>query len=416
MQNSARDQEAESTVGRRPLEGLLVLDLTQMASGPYATMLLADAGANVVKIERPGSGDPSRGLPPFRFDGAGNSVGAGILRFGRNKRSLALNLSSEAGKAVFLKLVKKADVLWENFVPGTMDRLGLSYSALSAINPGLVYATISGFGNGETPERDRAALDVVAQAESGLMEVTGEADGPPAMVGAVVGDLVPALYGVIGTLLALSQRASTGKGAFIDVAMVDSLFALNERAVLAHLLVGEPLVTRGRLGHAGPYGRFSAKDGYLVIGASIPSLWQRLAKVIGREDLLEQAPAPDAEGVWWRFWEVMRPAVTEWVAQRTCEAALELLHKQSVPAARVATVKEAAASAHIEARHMILEGSHPVAGSFGVVGSPIKISGVPEPEARPVPLLGEHSDDVLRELLGYDEAQLASLRVQGAIA
>ncbi|MSQ27295.1 MAG: CoA transferase [Dehalococcoidia bacterium] len=397
-----------------PLEDLLVLDLTQMAAGPYATMLLADAGANVIKIERPRVGDPSRGLPPFHIAADGRKTAAGILRMGRGKRGLALDVANPTGKAVFLELAAKADVVWENFVPGTMERLGLGYDRLREVNPRLIYCAISGFGREGSPERDRAALDLVAQAESGLMDITGDANGPPGVSGAVMGDLVAALYGVIGTLNAVLLRQQTGVGTVVDVSMADALLALNERAVLAHLLSGEPMV-RGNLGHAGPYARFQAKDGYVVIAASIPTLWTRLCQAIGREDLVAQAPAPDPSGVWWRFGQVLQPHLTEWVAARSCDEVLAALRPHQVPAARVATVAEAVQSEHYRARHMLVEVDHPVAGRYRMVGSPIKMRGVAEPEGRTSPELGQHSGEVLSELLGYDAARLAALRAEGVV-
>ncbi len=398
-----------------PLEGLLVLDLTQMAAGPYATMLLGDMGADVIKIERPGWGDPSRSLPPFKHDGGGDRVAAGILRTGRNKRSLALDIARPAGREIFLQLARKADVVWENFVPGTMERLGLGYEPLARQNPRLIYAAISGFGRTGSPDRDRAALDLVAQAESGLMEVTGDAGGPPSFVGAVAGDLVAALYGVIGTLEALLLRNLTGRGTLVDVAMTDSLLALNERALLFHSLTGEA-IGRGNLGHAGPYGRFATRDGYVVIAASIESLWTRLCRALEREDLLAHAPAADETGTWWRFGELLAPLLEAWAARRTSDEVLDILRRHAVPAARVATVAEAARSAHARARHMLLHAMHPVAGSYDVVGSPIKIDGVPEPEVRWVPDLGEHTDEVLQTRLGLDLEQIADLRRQGIVA
>lgn len=397
-----------SAAQRLPLEGITVLDLTQMASGPYATMLLAEAGANVVKIERPEGGDPSRMLPPFVHNERGRRVGAGILRFGRHKRSLALDLTSDGGKEIFRELVRVSDVVWENFVPGTMERLGLGYEALQLLNSRLIYGCISGFGRGNSPESGRAALDIVAQAESGLMDVSGDTDGPPALVGAVIGDLVPALYGVIATLLALRQRESDGKGALIDISMVDSLIAINERAIVAASLTGET-IRRGNLGHGGPYGRFRTRDGEMVIGASIPTLWKRLCRAIGRADLLEQAPAEDAAHVWWRFGDVLRPVLSAWAAERSTSEALKTLHEHGVPAASVATVNDVLSSAHARSRQMFVESNDEVAGNFAAVGPPFHVSSVRRRERGVIPALGRHSRDVLIELLGYSEERIDAL-------
>lgn len=399
----------------RPLEDLVVLDLTQMASGPYGTMLLADAGATVIKIERPVTGDPSRSLPPF-VHANGQTVGAGIIRFGRNKRFLSLNLASPEGKKVLLELVAKADALWENYVPGTMDRMGLSDKVMRDVNPGLIHLAISGYGTGKiapSPYANRAALDIVAQAASGIMDVSGEPGGPPAQIGAVIGDLVPGLYSVIAMMFALRMREKTGLGRFIEVGMVDALTALNERAVVAYSLTGEAL-SRNQLGHAGPYGRFKAKDGDIVLGASIPSLWERLAKTIERTDLLSQAPAADAEGRWYRFGDVMRPAVTEWVAARTAEEVVNLISGAGVPCAQVFSVADMLSSPNTAARRMIVEVPHP-AGTAQTVGWPMKIEGVPEPEGGAIGAVGQDNVSILENVLGYTRDQIDALKSSGAI-
>jgi crotonobetainyl-CoA:carnitine CoA-transferase CaiB-like acyl-CoA transferase len=378
-------------------------------------MLLADAGATVIKIERPGTGDPARGLPPF-VHANGETVGAGIVRFGRNKRFLSLNLASPEGKKVLLELVAKADALWENFVPGTMDRMGLSDQVMRQVNPGLIHLAISGYGTGAvapSPYSKRAALDIVAQAASGVMDVSGEPGGPPAQIGAVIGDLVPGLYSVIAMMFALRLRDRTGKGRFIEVGMVDALTALNERAVVANSLTGK-FVSRNWLGHAGPYGRFKALDGDIVIGASIPSLWERLAKTIGHPELLAQAPAVDAEGVWYRFGDVMRPYVTEWVAERTAEEVVNEISGAGVPCAQVFGVGEMLASPNTAARRMIVEVSHP-AGTANTVGWPMKIEGVPEPEGGRIGKVGSDNNSILGTILGYTDEQIDELKTAGAI-
>ncbi|MCS7002921.1 MAG: CoA transferase, partial [Dehalococcoidia bacterium] len=385
------------------------------ASGPYGTMLLADAGATVIKIERPGSGDPSRSLPPFVHTEAGRFSG-GILRFGRNKQYLSLNLQSPDGKATFLDLVRRADALWENYLPGTMDRLGLGPDTLAAANPRLIHVAISGYGSGviaPAPHAQRGALDIIAQAASGLMSVSGDRGGPPAQIGAVIGDLVPGLYAVIAMLFALRLRDHTGEGRFIEVAMVDALSALNERAVVGYSLTGQEY-SRDWLGHGGPYGRFQTTDGYVVVGASIPNLWERLAKAIGREDLLVLAPAWDDTHRWWRFGEVMRPAVTDWIGARSPDEVVESLTAAGAPCAAVIGVAEMIGSAQTKARRMIIDVPFP-GGSAQTMGWPMKLSGVPEPAAGAVGAIGRDTDRLLRDLLGYDDARLAALREAGAI-
>lgn len=400
---------------RRPLDDFLILDLTQMASGPYGTMVLADAGATVIKIERPKTGDPARFLPPFVKNEAG-TVSAGIVRFGRNKKYMTLNLASPAGKAAFLALVHEADALWENYVPGAMDRLGLGDDVLRQTNPRLIHVAISGYGSGAvlpSPFGTRPALDIVAQAASGLMSVSGDPGGPPAQIGAVIGDLVPGLYAVIAMLFALRLKEQDGNGRFVEVSMVDALSALNERAAVGYGLTGEEY-SRDWLGHAGPYGRFAAKDGDLVIAASIPQLWERLAKAIGREDLLAQAPAADEQGRWWRFGEVMRGPLTEWVAQRAVDDVVEVLNAAGVPCAAVFGVADMMASTQTKARRLLIETPYP-GGAVATMGWPMKIEGLPEPDAGAIGDVGRDTSDILRDYLGYDEAKIAKLREAGVI-
>ncbi|MFN8534137.1 MAG: CaiB/BaiF CoA-transferase family protein [Dehalococcoidia bacterium] len=399
----------------RPLDGLLVLDLTQMASGPYGTMLLADAGATVIKIERPGSGDPARFLPPFVAT-EGPALSAGIVRFGRNKRYLSLNLQTAEGRQTLLELVGQADALWENYVPGAMDRLGLSQAVLRARNPQLVHVAISGYGTGiaaPSPFARRPALDIVAQAASGLMSVSGDPESPPAQIGAVIGDLVPGLYAVIGMLFALRLREMTGEGRFVEVAMVDALSALNERAAVGFSLTGQEY-NRAWLGHAGPYGRFRARDRDVVIAASIPSLWERLAPAIGRADLLDEAPAADETGTWWRFGEVMRPAIVDWVASRSADEVVEALNEAGVPCALVLGVAEMLGSAQTTARRMIVEVRF-ASATAETMGWPMKLEGVPEPDGGPIGTVGRDTESILRDLLGYDAERIADLRRARAI-
>jgi crotonobetainyl-CoA:carnitine CoA-transferase CaiB-like acyl-CoA transferase len=381
-----------------------------MAAGPFATMLFADAGADVIKIERPGAGDPMREFGPFREPASG--VGGGTLRFLRNKRSLALDLSAPAGQAVFRDLVRRADVVWENYAPGTMEKFGLGYAQLREVNPRIIYAAISGFGHSaiyQSPWTRRPAFDLIAQALSGLMDITGQRDGPPTAVGTIIGDLVPALFSVIGVLMALRMREITGEGQLVDVAMYDAMAALCERPAMTYALTGH-VPTRGREVVAAPYHAYRAKDGYIVIAAAPAGPWTRLCRAIGRADLLSDPRLATPGDRARHHEEVLRPALEAWLSARTVAEACAYLAEHDVPAAPVQNVAQMMACPHIAARRMVLTMEHPVAGTVQLMGNPIKLSAVPEPEVRPSPAVGEHSADILREVLGYDAAQIAALR------
>lgn len=399
----------------RPLQGIRVLDLTQMAAGPFATMLFADAGADVIKIERPGSGDLMREFGPFRDPASG--IGGGTLRFLRNKRSLALDLSRPAGQELFRELVRHADVVWENYAPGTMERFGLGYAQLREINPRIIYAAISGFGHTDiyqSPWARRPAFDLIAQALSGLMDITGQRDGPPTAVGTIIGDLVPALFSVIGVLMALRMREITGVGQLVDVAMYDAMAALCERPAMTYALTGH-ITTRGGEVIAGPYDAYRARDGYVVIAAAPAGLWARLCRAIGREDLLADprlaTPGDRAQ----HNEDVLRPALEAWLGERTVAEACAYLAEHEVPAAPVQNVAQMMACPHIAARHMTLTMEHPVVGTVKLMGNPIKLSAVPEPDVRPSPSVGQHSEEVLRDVLGYDADRVAALRRAGVV-
>ncbi|MBI3965365.1 MAG: CoA transferase [Chloroflexi bacterium] len=397
----------------RPLHGLRVLDLTQMAAGPFGTMLLADAGAEVIKVERLGTGDIVREIGPFRTDEQGRTIGGGILRYGRNKRSLALNLADPTGQEVFRQLARSADVVWENFAPGTMEKFGLAYPQLRELNPRLVYVAVSGFGHTQSPFAQRPAYDLIAQALSGVMHVTGQRGGPPTATGVPIGDLVPALFGTIGALLALQLRTLTGVGQKVDVAMYDSLAMLCERPQMTYALTGE-VPTRGEETLVGPYDVYRAKDGYVAIAAAPKAAWTRLCQAIEREDLLANpeltTPADRARN----NDAILRPILDGWLGDRTKAEATEYLTQRGVPAGPVQTVAEMMACPHIAARQMIQTMSHPVAGDIPVLGNPIKFSDVPEPEIRPVPDVGEHTRAILREA-GYDDTTIARLAAENVV-
>jgi CoA:oxalate CoA-transferase len=396
---------------RGPLAGLLVLDLTWYLAGPYATMILADLGAEVLKIEPPG-GDPVRGNGPF-LDPRGE-YSSYFMSINRGKRSVVLNLKHPRGRALLEDLAARADVLVENFLPGTLARLGLSYDRLAARNPRLIYAACSGFGQ-IGPYAQRPALDVIIQAMAGTMSITGEPDGPPLRAGASIGDLVGALYTAIGILAALAERARSGRGQFIDVALLDSQVALLENAFARYFATGEapgrhgtshPLIT--------PFQAFATADGYLVVAASSQAQWRALCRVLGREDLCADPRFAERAARTQHRAELV-PILAAIFATRPTAEWVAALDAAGVPCGPVQTIAEAAADPHLAARGMFVALDVPGLGPARFVNSPLRLGRTPAGPAGPPPRLGEHTDAVLHEHLGLDTATLAALRAEGAI-
>ncbi|MBI3969285.1 MAG: CoA transferase [Chloroflexi bacterium] len=406
------DQQAS-----RPLAGIRVLDLTQMAAGPFATMLFADAGAEIIKVERPDKGDLMREFGPFLPADAEHAFGGGFLRHNRNKRSMTLNLRSPGGQALFRELVRHADVVWENFAPGTMEKFGLGYEHLREINPRLVYAAISGYGHTDilaSPFWRRPAFDGIAQALGGLVDITGQPGGPPTLVGTIVGDIVPGLFCAYGVLVALRGRELTGRGQLVDVAMVDSMVSLCERLLMTYSMTKE-VPPRGQDNLAAPYGVFPCKDGYVVITAAPHGVWTRLCQVMGREDLITDPRTATAAARAVNSASYLTPIIVDWLKDKTKAEVDAVFAEGDVPGSPVLTIPEVFDSPHVAARQMLLEYNHPVLGKLKVAGNPVKLSELPTPPAELPPRLGEHTDEVLRDLLGFDAARVAALRAEGVI-
>lgn len=394
-----------------PLSGVLVLDLTWYLAGPYATMILADLGAEVLKIEQP-SGDPTRGNGPFLDpEGAYSSY---FLSVNRGKQSVVLDLKHPQGQALLLDLAARADVLVENFLPGTLARLGLPYARLAERNPRLIYAALSGFGQ-TGPYARRPALDVIIQAMAGTMSITGEPDGPPMRAGTSIGDLAGALYAVIGILAALHERERSGRGQMIDVALLDSQIALLENAFARYFATGEapgrhgtshPLIT--------PFQAFATADGYLVVAASSQAQWRALCGVLGREDLCTD-PRFAERAARTRHRAELVPILAAAFATRPTADWLARLEAAGVPCGPVNTIAAVAADPHVQARGMLVDLDVPGLGRTRAVNSPLHLSRTPAGPAGPAPRLGEHTATALARHLGLDEAALAALRAAGAI-
>jgi CoA:oxalate CoA-transferase len=394
----------------RPLTGTRVISLGQYMSAPYCTLLLADAGAEVIKIERPGLGDPRRAIPPFAEGPDGEKVAGGFIAYNRNKKSLALNMRSEAGKEIFRKLVATSDVVVENLRPGAMKKMGFDYPDLRTINPRIVYATISGFGRlpgYEGPYGDRPAFDIVAEAMSGVMNLVGFADKPPSWTIYGMADIYSGMVTAYGIMLALFMRERTGEGQMVDSSMLDNMLALNERMVMLYSLTGqEP--QRGRLRHLYPRAAFQCSDGYLALNVPNDIVWQRLCQVMGREDLIDDPRSRDG-GARAENADFLDPIISGWMVEHTRAEAEEALNSKGVPVGPVHTASDVFACPQVEARKMLIPVDDPVVGEYHFARTVPMLSSAPEAEGRPAPRLGEHTRQILGDLLGYDREEIARM-------
>jgi len=401
---------------QRPLCGVRVVALEQYMSAPYCTMLLADAGAEVIKIERPGVGDPRRAIPPYAQDAQGRRVAGGFIGYNRNKKSLALNLQAETGRQILKDLVRVSDAVVENLRPGAMDKMGLDYESLRAIQPRLVYAAISGFGRLEGytgAYSDRPAFDIVAEAMSGVMNLVGFTDKPPSWTIYGLADVYSGMVTAYGVMLALFMRERTGEGQFVDSAMLDNMLALNERMAVVYSFTGQS-PQRGRLQHIYPRGAFRCQDGYLALNIPDDVQWRRLCTAMGREDLQTDPRTADgtARGA---NADLVNSVVETWLADKTRAQAVALLEAQGVPSGPVYTAEDVFTDPHIAARGMLVTVDDPIAGPRQYTRSPLHLSAAPEISTRPAPQLGEHSLSILHDLLGYDQAQIERLLAEGVV-
>lgn len=387
---------------QHPLDGIRVLELANYMAGPYCGLLLADMGAEVIKVENPQGGDFSRAAAPFI---AGE--GAGFMAINRNKKSLALNLKNERGRAIFLDLVRRADVIVENYRPGTMDELGLSYATLSALNPRLIYSAATGFGQ-TGPYRQRAALDLIVQGMSGLMSITGEPGRPPVKVGVPIADLSAALHSAYAILAALFARERTGRGQFIDVSLLESAMALElweTSGYFATGIVPEPLGSAHRV--SAPYQAVRTADGYITIGATSPANWKAFCSALGLEQLEKDERFANVAARRAHYQE-LAALIEEVTITQPSAHWYRLLEQVGVPCGVLYRIDQVVNDEHVQARRVIVELPHSKAGSIKVVGSPVRLSETPVKLARAGPLLGEHTREVLRQL-GTSEAAMDAL-------
>jgi CoA:oxalate CoA-transferase len=374
------------------LDGIRILDLTHYWFGPFCTMLLGDMGAEVIKIEPPW-GEMNRFFPPLV-----NGASPYFLYLNRSKKGMTLNLKHQSGVKVFKDLVRISDVLVQSYSPGAMDRLGLGYEELRKINPKLIYASLSGFGQ-TGPYASRLSFDIVAQAMCGIMSLTGERydpKGPPIHTEEAIGDLIPALFADIGILAALYARKTTGTGQMIDVAQVDTMIAMIPSTVL-HSLTGEKPVDTYRKYFTGIYGMFESADGYVVIGAPMGEILERLARVLAVEKIDN------------------RDMVRDWLKARPTKEIVERLVEARVPVAPVLGVDQVFEDPHIIARGMVALLEHPQSGKTKMPNFPIKFSETTVSPNIPAPMLGQHTEEILTRLLGYSKEDVERLRHEGAL-
>lgn len=391
------------------LDGVRVLDLTRVLAGPFCTMMLADMGAEVIKIEQPKKGDDSRAFGPYV-----NGESSYYMNLNRNKKGVTLNLKGQ-GKEIFLEMVKKADIVVENYRPGTMEKLGLGYEDLKNVNPRIIYGCISGFGH-YGPYKDRAGYDIIGQAMSGLMSTTGWPGGEPTRTGTAMSDVLAGLSAAVGILAALRSRDITGIGQKVDIALVDSTVASLEIINQIYLVEGRiPQRIGNRYESVYPYDSFRTKDGSLVIGGGNDKLWQKICQLMGQPELASK------EGFETNYKRVqnheeVKKVVEAWTITKGMDDLVSELLDAGVPAAPINTIDKVVNDPHISgAREMFVEVDHPKAGKMKIAGTHIKMSETKPSVRTPAPLLGQHNDEVYGEFIGLDKAEIEELNKQGII-
>lgn len=398
------------TYSAPPLDGLLVVDLTRVLSGPYCTMLLADMGARVIKIEQPGRGDDTRGWgPPFVGEES-----AYFLSINRNKESLTLDLKKPEARGILEQLLDRADILVENFRPGAMERLGFGHDSVSLRWPRLVYCSISGFGQ-TGPRRDQPGYDAVIQAEAGLMSITGESDGPPLRLGVAIADIVTGMFAAQGISMALLARSRSGLGQLVDIGMLDSTVALLTYQAANYFATGR---APGRLGNRHPtivpYETFEAADGAFVLAVGNDDLWRRFCRVIELPDLADD-PRFVTNRARVRHYDELKPLLDGRLRTRPRADWIASLNRERVPCGAVRDVAEVLNDPQLAAREMVQAVEHAALGTVRALGVPIKLSSTPGTVRTAPPTLGQHTDQILRTDLNLSDAEIAHLRSAGAV-
>lgn len=396
----------------RPLEGITILDLTWVLSGPFASMVLCDLGAEVIKVERPPWGDIARTTGPYQ-----NGWSGYFFSVNRGKRSISIDLRGEDGRELFRRLAEKADVVMENFTPGTMERLGIGYETLAARNPRLIFASTSGFGQ-TGPYRERPALDIIVQAMGGIMSITGEPGRGPVRPGASLGDISAGLFTAIGILAALHERERSGKGQAIDISMLDCQVSVLENAIMRYFVTGsppEPLGTRHP--SATPFQAFPTADGHLVIALSFgeENQWQLLCGLLGLPELIGDERFATSPRRTARHAE-LEPILEAAFRRRPTGEWLEELGALGIPCGPINTIPRVVADEQVRERGMIREVTHPRAGTIPIANTPFRMSRSESGIKGPPPSFGEDTAGVLGELLGMTAAEVAALEARGVVA
>lgn len=387
------------------LSGVKVLDMTRVLAGPYCGMLLADMGADVIKIEVPEKGDDSRSNFPII-----NGESAYYMNLNRNKKGITLNSKSEEGKEIFRKLVEQSDIVLENYRPGVMERLGLGYEDLKKINPGIIYGAVSGFGH-YGPYSQRAGYDIIGQAMSGLMSTTGWPGGEPTRTGTAIADVMAGISCCVGVLGAYINKLKTDEGDKVDVALVDSMVSSLEIINIIYLCTGKiPQRIGNRYEAIYPYDSFNASDGSVVIGAGNDKLFSMLCEVMGREELLEDQRFNSNNQRVLNNKE-LKPLVEEWTYKHTIDEIVETLLDKGVPASPVNTIDRVVSDPHIAgAREMFVEIDHPKAGKLTMTGNHLKFTNNKIEKFEPAPILGQHTEEILKEVLKYTDEEIADMK------
>lgn len=393
----------------KPLEDITVLDLSRVLAGPYCTQMLADMGATVIKIEKPGTGDDTRGWgPPFI-----NGESAYFLSINRNKKSITLNLKKKKGKKIFYNLSKKADVIVENFRPKTVDDLKISYSDIKKINPRIVYCSISGFGQ-TGPYKQRSGYDLIVQGMGGLMTMTGEKDGPPVRVGVAVTDIGAGMFSAYGIMLALYHRKTTGTGQYIDTSLLDSQVSWLTYQAGFYFATGK---SPERMGSAHPtivpYQAFQTTSGYINVAIGSEKIWQDFCSAINHEELADN-PKYKTNQDRVKNRDELIPILEDTFSQKSTNEWLKVLHEKGVPAGPIYDFDEIFSDPQVLHRNMLKKIDHPTAGEISQTGIPLKLSETPGSIDTPPPVLGEHTKDILTDL-GYTADEIQTLQDQNVI-
>ena len=392
------------------LENLTVLDLTRVLAGPFCTMMLADMGANVIKIEVPTGGDDTRTYPPFREKNLnGQRESLYFANINRNKKGITLNLKAPEGKAIFKELVKKADIVVENYRPGVMDKLGLGYDVLKEINPRLIYAAVSGFGC-YGPYHLRPGYDILAQAMGGMMAITGPRGGEPTRAGSALGDMLGGLHVTIGILAAVNARTITGKGQRVDVSLMDSMIAATENTALKYLESGQiPPRMGNRYAAVSPYDAFKVKDWVIIIAAGNQKLYEKLCtEVLHRPDMITDPRFVDMTGRL-ENQDAIQEVIEDTLKDYTMEEATQLVLSKGIPAGPILNIKQILEDPHVKEREMFVEMDHPTLGRITVNGCAIKLMDTKPSVRTPAPQLGQDNKAIYEGLLGMSEEEFAAL-------